>query len=331
MQPEPGYLAARSVAERVRPHFAAHTAAAGTHGGRFYATPPDVGALTAMIDAAFWASLRREESYAPTISLAFLAPEQAVRPLTFADRLPLAPDVLARLAPAVKRPGIHLGVWPVEGELSLWGTTRTIPRFCFVLEVVAPGLLVIKHRRDEDSGKFVNVAVLEGDQVKVLDQGAASRSDCPAVLYPLFGFDLAGSSEDSFNALAQLAVSMRAHGRGGALLVVPENADAWQASIVQPIRYSVVPAFLELAELMKESGRDKHSVPQEAFYRSVETIAGLTAVDGATIITDQYAVLAFGAKIARGEGAARIERVVVTEPIEGNQPLVVHPSELGGT
>jgi len=31
----------------------------------------------------------------------------------------------------------------------------------------------------------------------------------------------------------------------------------------------------------------------------VDTIAGLTAVDGATVINDQYEVLAFGAKIGR--------------------------------
>ena len=32
---------------------------------------------------------------------------------------------------------------------------------------------------------------------------------------------------------------------------------------------------------------------------AVDMIAGLTAVDGATVITDQYELIAFGAKIAR--------------------------------
>jgi hypothetical protein len=43
----------------------------------------DLDAVEAIIDAAFWASLRREEGYTPTISLAFLPPDRAVRPLTF--------------------------------------------------------------------------------------------------------------------------------------------------------------------------------------------------------------------------------------------------------
>ena len=68
-----------------------------------------------------------------------------------------------------------------------------------------------------------------------------------------------------------------------------------------------------------------------AVRRSVDTVAGLTAVDGATIITDDYEVLAFGAKIRRPPGSLPVENWVVTEPIMGNQPTVVQPTEHGGT
>ena len=63
--------------------------------------------------------------------------------------------------------------------LRVWGTTRTLPPLCFVLEVIAPGLLVVKYPRDGTSGKFVNVAVLEGDQVKFVDE--QRRRACPTV------------------------------------------------------------------------------------------------------------------------------------------------------
>ena len=63
----------------------------------------------------------------------------------------------------------------------------------------------------------------------------------------------------------------------------------------------------------------------------MEVVAGLTAVDGATVLSDPYELLAFGAKIARRKGSARVEQVTVTEPIEGNVATIVHPSELGGT
>ena len=58
------------------------------------------------------------------------------------------------------------------------GTSRSIPAFCVVVEVVASGLLVVKHRNDP-FGKFVNVAVLEGDEVKIVDEGFSKQPDCP--------------------------------------------------------------------------------------------------------------------------------------------------------
>jgi hypothetical protein len=65
--------------------------------------------------------------------------------------------------------------------------------------------------------------------------------------------------------------------------------------------------------------------------RAVDMIGGLTAVDGATVINDKYEVLAFGAKIARPEGRPPAEKWVITEPIVGNVPVVVHSTEHGGT
>jgi hypothetical protein len=291
---------------------------------------PDERSLEAIIDAAFWASLRREEGYNPRISLAFLPPEQGGSPLMFEHPLALDASALARVAPAVERAGIHLGVWPRDGELSVWGTTRTIPSYCFVLEVASPGLLVIKHHRGDVSGKFVNVAVLEGDRLKIIDERASSLPDCPPLLTSLLGFLEPASWEHSVNVLVQLAVSMRGHGRGGALLVVPAGSDTWRESIVKPISYAVAPNFSELAELMRDAS-DHRRVWQEALAQAVATIAGLTAVDGATIITDEYELLAFGAKISRREGSARIEAVTATEPIEGAISTTLNPSELGGT
>jgi hypothetical protein len=324
------YRGATAAAPRVAEHFERHIAAARATATGPMAFAPDVRNLEAIIDAAFWASLRREEGYVPKISLAFLPPEQSHRPLMFERPLALEASSLARIAPAVERAGIHLGVWPRDGQLSVWGTTRTIPTFCFVLEVAAPGLLVIKHHRLDVSGKFVNVGVLEGDRLKIVDERASSLPDCPPLLTSLLGFDAPASWTESVNVLVQLAVSMRAHGRGGALLVVPALSETWRESIVRPISYTVSPSYEELAELMLHTPDDPR-LWQDALGRAVETIAGLTAVDGATIMTDRYQLVAFGAKITSREGHARVETVTVTEPIEGSVSTTMNPSELGGT
>jgi hypothetical protein len=327
----PSYPAARAVAAGVEVHFA-ELAAAREKAGKGSVQRPDAQAVESIIDAAFWASLRREEGYSPKISLALLPPEQAGQPLVFERALPLAPSALARLAPAVERPGIHLGVWREADELRVWGTTRTVPKFCFVLEVIEPGLLVVKYRRGLDPSKFVNVVVLKGDQIKEVDEDGASLPDCPALLDSLLGFGSTAAPSDSVNLLVQLAASMRTHGRGGSLLVVPQGSDSWRESIVQPVTYAVSPAFSELAELMRRDEVEKgERTWQESLRRAVAAVAGLTAVDGAAVITDQFELLAFGAKIARRHGSSQVEQVILTEPIVGGSASVVHPSQLGGT
>jgi hypothetical protein len=328
----PAYPAARAVAPKVHEHFARHVAEARQRGQTGLATAPDADTIEAIIEAAFWASLRREENFVPKISLAFLTPAEAPYPLRFEQALPLEPGRLAKVAPAVERAGIHLGVCREGDALSVWGTVRTIPPLCLVVEVAAPGLLVIKHHRGGEAGKFVNVAVLEGDQVKVVDEHASSLPDCPPLLSSLLGFDSPASWIDSVNVLVQLAVSMRAHGRGGILLLVPEGTDAWQESIIRPIPYSVSPPFDVLGRLDRATSDGKRARTwQDAVARVVDVIAGLTAVDGATVLTTDYNLLAFGAKIARRKGSPQVEQVTVTEPIEGGAAAVMHPTQLGGT
>ena len=250
---ERAYAVARLVAPRLHAHFSSYQELDRARGAVAVDTIPDVAAIEAMIDTVFWASLRREEGYVPKISLAFLTPTDTDHPLVFEQSLPLDAAVLTRVSPAVERPGIHLGVHYVNGALCVWGTARTIPPHSFVVEVVEPGLIVVKHRRGRRAAKFVNVAVLEGDRIKVIDENASALPDCPSLLSTLLGFD------------------------------------------------------------------------------AVDAVAGLTAVDGATLMTSTYDVLAFGAKIVRRRGQPQVEQMTVTEPVESDTPAVINPTTFGGT
>ncbi len=326
------YPPAGAVAPVVQSHFARHIAAARPDPA-WPLVVPELDDIEAVIEAAFWASLRREEGFVPKISLALLGPDRAALALRFGEPLPLTADALTRVAPAVERPGIHLGVWRNAEGLRVWGTTRTIPPYCLVLEVAGPGLLVIKHHRGEQGGKFVNVAVLEGNEIKVVDEDASSLPDCPALLASLVGFDSPASWRDSINVLVELAVSMRAHGRGGLLLVVSSDREDWQQSIVQPIAYGLQPPFREIADLIGEVSEEnvREGEWQDRLARAVGMVAGFTEVDGATVITERYELLAFGAKIVRRKGSQQVEQVMVTEPIDGSAPILVNPAQLGGT
>ena len=329
---ERAYAVARQVTPRIHAHFSSHHKLDRAARPVALETIPDETAIEAMIDTAFWASLRREEAYVPKISLAFLTPAETDHPLLLEQPLALDPAVLTRVSPAVERPGIHLGVAYVDGHLQVWGTARAIPVHCFVVEVIEPGLIVVKHRRGREAAKFVNVAVLEGDRIKVIDEQASAMPDCPSLLGTLLGADPGDVWNGSVNVLVQIAVSMRAHRRGGLLIVVPPENVSWRDSIVQPISYAVSPAFSELAHLVG-AAPDGARRPQwqESLAHAIDGVAGLTAVDGATLMTSTYDVLAFGAKIARRRGQPPIEQMTVTEPIESDTPVVINPTTFGGT
>jgi hypothetical protein len=328
---QPTYASAQLAADRIHRYLATQSVLPRLS-AEHAATLPDSATLAALIDAAFWTSLRREEGYIPRISLAFVAPEQVDDALTFATPLSLVAKDLTKLAAAVEGAGLHLGVWPQGGELRVWGITRNLPSFCLVLEVILPGLVVVKQSPSEESGKFINIAVLQGDEIKIVDPRAAINPGYSILLTSLLRFESQVATGSVVNVLLELAVSMRRHGRGGMLLVVPPGSNAWNESILQPITYSMAPAFSGLADLMNKEPRDKLSRRwEDALGRAIDEIAGLTAVDGATLINADYELLAFGAKIIRRKGSALVSQVIVMEPIDGWSPMIAEPAELGGT
>lgn len=285
-----------------------------------------------MINTCFWASLRHEEGRSPKISLAFVPVDRAGDPLSLERRLPLSSETLTRFAPAVERPGIHLGIWRDDDGMYIWGASRTVPLLSLVVEVIEPGLLVVKYSRGESYGKYGNVAVLQGEDIKIVDEQRAREPDWPSVLTSLVGLDSAVMWIDASNLLIQLALSMRKHAHGGTLLVVPSGSETWQNSLVRPISYRVDPAFVRLADIAERSPAERSSAGwQKAFHTAVDGVAGLTAVDGATVMTDRFELLAFGAKIVLTDGTASVEHVLVKEPVIDSTPELVEASWMGGT
>jgi hypothetical protein len=331
MLSEPTYIAARMVAVTIEAHFCKHLAEARQQGATNLADEPQSPIVEAIIDVAFWASLRKEEGHPPKISIALLPPHKASQPLEFGDRIRLTPHNLTKLAPAVESPGIHLGVWYENDELYVWGTTLAIPGICFVLEVVEPGLLVIKHSRTDGFGKFVNIAVLKGDEIKIVDENNTGMKDCPALYDTLPGV-ATPFVDGTVNLVVELASSMRTHGRGGLVLIVPEHSDNWQDSIIHPLSYPVVPKFTGITRLLKQDKCERSKVDwQEALLRSIDIVGGFTAVDGATIINRNYELLAFGAKIARSGMSLPVDKIITTEPVMDGTPILMHPGQNGGT
>ncbi len=321
---EPTYLAAKMVSHRIAAHFEKQLSDGVAEGTGMLNTQ----VVETLIDTAFWASLLREEGYEPKISLAFMPPSEAGNSLIFRHGQRFTPYNLVKLSPAVVQPGIHLGIWIEDDNFYVWGTIHDLPASCMVLEVVEAGLLVIKQKRDDNVGKFINVAVLKGNQIKIIDDNHWGLTDCTGMFSTLLGFANSPLADRSENVLVQLALAIRSHGRGALLLVVPQNSSAWMHSIVQPINYLIEPQSISVSSNSSETPSHFYI---ETLRKMVSAVGGYSAIDGATIITQDHCLLAFGAKVARSPDALPVEQIILTEPISDSTPQLLDATRIGGT
>lgn len=73
------YPAARLAAPLMHVYFARHLEGLSAEGAEPLGAIPDAGVIEDIINVTFWASLRREEGYFPTISIAYLRGEASGR------------------------------------------------------------------------------------------------------------------------------------------------------------------------------------------------------------------------------------------------------------
>ena len=111
---------------------------------------PSIESIDALIDAAFWTSLRREEVLRPEhFAGAPAARSDVPQPLRLrataaARRRP--PSRESRRRSSV--PASTWASWPDgDGDLRSGAPPGVLPHYCLVLEVAAPGLLVVKQQR----------------------------------------------------------------------------------------------------------------------------------------------------------------------------------------
>ena len=166
------------------------------------------------------------------------------------------------------------------------------------------------------------------------DRRRARVVDCrlPRVVTSMLGFDASVLSDDALNVQVQLALSMRRHGRGGICWSAPGPAARNGAiRFVQPIalcRGTGVPRLL--AELLASHG----SVPDHEWWKRPDAPStqspGSTAVDGATVVTSRYELLAFG---EHRRGRARRSSSTSSSPsrFRAGTAERMHPGQLGGT
>lgn len=285
--------------------------------GKRAPSAPSRESLKAMVECAFWASLKAEEGRYPRFSMVYAHKRDCPSGLEFGSPRMLRKEEVAKLAPSLSRNNSRLGVVQRAGGKGpiVWGVTQEYPFGCAEIRVVRPGRVMVEAYGER-------LGLVNGDKVHSLLRRRHWDGKLQGHLLWELAKTLGQSVGEQHSAvrskvlgtmLLQLTEAMHAHEHGGAIIVAPENDVAWKGSVAfgHPLRQfaGLRTHFERLIEEVKTT--DRTDPPQDiASYftrqrsrmnqdltRLVETVGAFTAVDGATVLNDSLEVLGFGAKI----------------------------------
>lgn len=305
--------------------------------------------LAELINVAHWASLSTEEGYAVTASLILRQSDSSTDTFHFDSPLNLTARTIGKLAPALENPQADIGVWPDEdGQLKIWGFTtiayEMVVKSDLWIQILGLGRILIMY-----SGRAI--AAVTANRAEFIDSRSFLHSIMPKIAAQAQKTEITLLNLFRYNAILKIAQQMRIHGRGGTVLIVPEDAD-WKESIASPIKYTGGASFLDVeamnlppsrteladTENLLRIVRDMNLTPKKDWLRNWQQlqqqctrIARLTAVDGALVMTFDRYVYCFGAKIEAIDSRAIAANLRIIEPFEGHEPITRSVASLGGT
>ncbi len=305
--------------------------------------------LAELINVAHWASLSTEEGYSASVSLVLRQSDHSTDTFHFDTPLDLTARTIGKLGPALENPQADIGVWPnEEGQLKIWGFTtiayETVIKSDLWVKILGPGRILIMY-----SGR--TVAALTANRAVFIDSRGFLHSIMPKIAAQAQTTDITLLNLFRYNAILKIAQQMRIHGRGGTVLIVPEDMH-WKKSITAPIKYTGGANFLDADAMMTPPSRteladtenllrivrDMNLTLKKDWLRNWQQvqqqctrIARLTAVDGALVMTFDRYVYCFGAKIETIDNRTIATNLKAIEPFEGHEPTARPFSSLGGT
>lgn len=148
--------------------------------------------------------------------------------------------------------------------------------------------------------------------------------------------------------LSRICSQMFNSGCGGTILLVRENHEGWKDSLKEvsyendylhkytyrniALKYKVAEEIQQMAEAQKQLNPDeRESVTNKITSatlmarKSLNDISDLTKIDGATILSENLDVLAFGAKI--GAPAIEGKEIAITDPFEKSELKNINKSD----
>jgi hypothetical protein len=297
--------------------------------------------IAAIVNCVFWSSLMNEEGRQTKVSVGLTSPEFSKPIILFEAPRPLTPESLRKLFPVLRSRASFLGVrTTTDLALEIWGVGRDASPDSVRVEAMKPGQITVK-------AGLKNIAIFyPGLPPRYLGGRGVS------FLVDLFVFLLEQSDEKKELGrraclLIDLVERMRAHEHGGTILIVPQTVCGWESSISQPVPYSAKTPHGQIDQISSQKirvwntqvGSTDADLARKADYVQLEqeldfeldTLAGMTAVDGATILDTKFQLLGFGAKIDVSGGDPTPGEISVTDPSEEIKKFEMPFENIGGT
>ncbi len=315
-----------------------------------YPVFPEKG-LNDILEIALSATLKKEEgrfhhfsiSVAPIVDGAKrdINPNVISQPFIFAKPLELNPENIKKLSTALNGTDNNIkvifnkeGVPQIIGFSDEWDNS-------LIIESLDVGKLLFSVLF---IGK-ISIAIIESKKIKFIQStNHLAHSLHQFALYnsSLFdNFESANAIQEAMGDYDYVMKRMNNHGHGGTLIFVSD--ENWKKSVQQPIIFFPRTKFCEITKWAVrrseywENFQDKKEAPVENWSaseraeKSLKLLSQLTALDGATIVTKEFEILAFGAKLKTLNTRKRPNEVILLEPFEDSVEKFVKFEDIGGT
>ena len=290
---------------------------------------PNTKDVRAIIEAAFWSSLKQEEGRPINFALALLSKsilveqEEVARNqiLRFDQSLPLTVESITKLASAFDPKTSALIAAPINdqrNEYELWGAIIYVPQRhefiqstvsmvgltnlsrpdALLVSAVASGSLLIS-RGEVQIGRFVSGEFIRA--VPTPFNYLAMGDYIVSLIKEDEGYkDNLNYRNKYENALEYLLAEASARGHGGIIIVVPEKE-------VEGCKQQFTPNYtfcgdLRLDYLIRKIAQPDLSLSEYQMYKNccaerLDLLAQFSCIDGALVLSSRLEVISFGAKL----------------------------------
>ncbi len=279
---------------------------------------PGKGELTALVEAAFYASLHEEESRRPEFNIAWqLGAHHCASVVTISPAVLATPKNLAKLAPATRYEATSIAVRRDGGELVAWALLEqsATSRPPLMIRVLGSGVIRVDYAGRPcalyargETYVLANVKSPAQLLTRTFAQWTAGAD-------PHTGVDLRAA------VVARIAARALEHRHGGMILIVPaevaapvgvrvhytagDGADVLVRRYAEVLRDVDGDARLDRLVGSRARGIDGRIAVRDeaqiAFAEAIELVARLTAVDNAVLLDTDLRVRGFGTQVIEGD------------------------------